>query len=82
MEVFAFQSIYFLIKSRAIAIQTIIVVRITVFATNVVVILGFLCSTKIDKSLESYFDNTSSNRNLFVQLFNKKQKRLNIICFV
>ena len=82
MEVFAFQSIYFLIKSRAIAIQTIMVVRITVFATNVVVILGFLCSTKIDKSLESYFDNTSSNRNLFVQLFNKKQKRLNIICFV
>ena len=82
MEVFAFQSIYFLIKSRAIAIQTIIVVRITVFATNVVVILGFLCSTKIDKSLESYFDNTSSNRNLLVQLFNKKQKRLNIICFV
>ena len=82
MEVFAFQSIYFLIKSRTIAIQTIMVVRITVFATNVVVILGFLCSTKIDKSLESYFDNTSSNRNLFVQLFNKKQKRLNIICFV
>ena len=82
MEVFAFQSIYFLIKSRAIAIQTIMVVRITVFATNVVVILGFLCSTKIDKSLESYFDNTSSNRNLSVQLFNKKQKRLNIICFV
>ena len=82
MEVFTFQSIYFLIKSRAIAIQTIMVVRITVFATNVVVILGFLCSTKIDKSLESYFDNTSSNRNLFVQLFNKKQKRLNIICFV
>ena len=82
MEVFAFQSIYFLIKSRAIAIQTIMVVRITVFATNVVVILGFLCSTKIDKSLESYFDNTSSNRNLLVQLFNKKQKRLNIICFV
>ena len=82
MEVFAFQSIYFLIKSRAIAIQTMMVVRITVFATNVVVILGFLCSTKIDKSLESYFDNTSSNRNLLVQLFNKKQKRLNIICFV
>lgn len=82
MEVFAFQSIYFLIKSRAIAIQTIMVVRITVFATNVVVILGFLCSTKIDKSLESNFDNTSSNRNLSVQLFNKKQKRLNIICFV
>ena len=82
MEVFAFQNIYFLIKSRAIAIQTMMVVRITVFATNVVVILGFLCSTKIDKSLESYFDNTSSNRNLFVQLFNKKQKRLNIICFV
>ena len=82
MEVFAFQNIYFLIKSRAIAIQTIMVVRITVFATNVVVILGFLCSTKIDKSLESYFDNTSSNRNLSVQLFNKKQKRLNIICFV
>ena len=82
MEVFAFQSIYFLIKSRAIAIQTIVVVRITVFATNVVVILGFLCSTKIDKSLESYFDNTLSNLNLFTQLFNKKQKRLNIICFV
>ena len=82
MEVFAFQSIYFLIKSRAIAIQTIMVVRITVFATNVVVILGFLSSTKIDKSLESNFDNTSSNRNLSVQLFNKKQKRLNIICFV
>ena len=82
MEVFAFQSIYFLIKSRAITIQTMMVVRITVFATNVVVILGFLCSTKIDKSLESYFDNTSSNRNLLVQLFNKKQKRLNIICFV
>ena len=82
MEVFAFQSIYFLIKSRAIAIQTIMVVRITVFATNVVVILGFLSSTKIDKSLESNFDNTSSNLNLFTQLFNKKQKRLNIICFV
>ena len=72
MEVFAFQSIYFLIKSRAIAIQTMMVVRITVFATNVVVILGFLSSTKIDKSLESNFDNTSSNRNLFAQLFNKK----------
>ena len=82
MEVFAFQSIYFLIKSRAIAIQTMMVVRITVFATNVVVILGFLSSTKIDKSLESNFDNTSSNLNLFTQLFNKKQKRLNIICFV
>ena len=72
MEVFAFQSIYFLIKSRAIAIQTMMVVRITVFATNVVVILGFLSSTKIDKSLESNFDNTSSNLNLFTQLFNKK----------
>jgi len=72
MEVFAFQSIYFLIKSRAIAIQTMMVVRITVFATNVVVILGCLSPTKIDKSLESNFDNTSSNRNLFAQLFNKK----------
>ena len=55
MEVFAFQSIYFLIKSRAIAIQTMMVVRITVFATNVVVILGFLSATKINNSLESYF---------------------------
>ena len=72
MEVFAFQSIYFLIKSRAITIQTMMVVRITMFATNVEVILGFLCFTKIDKSLESYFDNSSSNRNLSVQLFNKK----------
>lgn len=55
MEVFAFQSIYFLIKSRAITIQTMMVVRITMFATNVEVILGFLSATKINNSLESYF---------------------------
>jgi len=64
MEVFAFQSIYFLIKSRAIAIQTMMVVRITVFATNVVVILGYLSSTKIDKSLESYFQYSCIKREI------------------